>query len=139
MTEVSVELKEKLTCLCRSQEGDVIETHGPVGYGGIGEKFNPTDLVAASLGSCILTIMGVYGGQLGVSLEGTTIKLVKEMQDKPRRIKKILIEITCPRSFDPKITNQLEKAALHCPVHLSLHPEIEQEILFTWGAPVANC
>lgn len=138
MTEVTVELKEKLTCVCRSVEGDVIETHGPKAYGGIGQKFNPTDLVAASLGSCILTIMGIYGGQLGADLEGTRVKLVKTMQDAPRRIKKIIIEIACPRVFEPKITDQLEKAARHCPVHLSLHPEIEQEILFTWGAPVAS-
>lgn len=139
MSQVLVKLKEKLTCVCRSQEGDEIETHGPKAYGGVGEKFNPTDLVAASLGSCILTIMGIYAGQLGVDLEGTSVKLAKTMQDSPRRIKKVLIEIDCPRSFDAKITEQLEKAARHCPVHLSLHPEIEQEIQFNWGAPVASC
>ncbi|MDX8430610.1 MAG: OsmC family protein [Candidatus Algichlamydia australiensis] len=138
MTQVEVELKEKLTCICRSEEGDLIETHGPKAYGGIGEKFNPTDLLAASLGSCILTIMGVYAGQLGVSIEGAKLKLIKEMQDAPRRVKKVVIEIDCPQEFEPKITDQLEKAARHCPVHLSLHPDIEQEITFKWGSLVAS-
>lgn len=138
MSKVKVELKEKLTCISRSEEGDLLETHGPKAYGGLGEKFNPTDLLAASLGACILTIMGVYAGQLGADVQGTTLEVVKEMNEAPRRLKKVVIEVNCPSTFDPKITKQLESAARHCPVHLSLHPDIEQEIRFNWGVPIAS-
>lgn len=133
MSEVQVVLKEKLTSFCTSPEGDVVEIHGPKAYGGLSEKFGPTDLLSASLGSCILTLMGIYSGQLGVDLEEAKIILKKEMAQNPLRISRIEITVYIPNVFDEKITTQLENAARHCPVHQSLHPDIEQVMIFKWG------
>jgi len=121
-------------CVHRENK-DVIWTDAPKDNHGRGEKFSPTDLLAISLGSCILTIMGIQAERLKVDLSGTKASVTKEMaKTPPRRIAKITILVTCPRSFSSELTAQLEKAALHCPVHHSLHPEVVQDITFQWGS-----
>ena len=99
-----------------------------------GNVFSPTDLLAASLGSCMLTLMGMAAKKLGVDLHGSTAEIEKEMVSVPqRRIGRFIVRI---RSFPSPIDSvrlKLEKAALDCPVFLSLHPDIKKEIDFVWG------
>ena len=45
-------------------------TDAPPDNHGRGEAFSPTDLVAASLGSCMMTVMGIKAAKEGISLEG---------------------------------------------------------------------
>lgn len=113
--------------------GEVILTDAPTDNQGEGECFSPTDLLAISLGSCVLTLMGIVAKSLNIDISGTQITVEKEMKGPPRRIGKLILRSRCPRSFDDKIHAQLEKAALNCPVHNSLHPEIIQEMHFQWG------
>ena len=37
----------------------ILQTDAPVDNQGRGEAFSPTDLLAASLGTCMLTVMGI--------------------------------------------------------------------------------
>jgi uncharacterized OsmC-like protein len=104
-----------------------VDVHG-------GNAFSPTDLLAASLGSCMLTLMGLTAKKIGVELDGTTAEIEKEMVSAPqRRIGRLIVRIRSSQSPTDAVRLKLEKAALDCPVFLSLHPEIKKEIDFVWG------
>ena len=96
--------------------------------------FSPTDLLAVSVASCMITIMGIAAKRWGSSFSETTAEIEKEMGAAPKhRLGKLIIRIRCPHLPSPQIREKLEQAALQCPVHASLHPDIKQEIDFVWG------
>jgi putative redox protein len=109
-------------------------TDAPVDNHGKGESFSPTDLVATALGACMLTIMGIYAKRHEIDLTGTTVTVLKEMAQAPvRRIAKLTTEIRVPISKDHPHREALERAAFTCPVHQSLHPDVEKPVTFVWG------
>ena len=110
----------------------IIETDAPVDNQGKGAKFSPTDMVVAALASCMMTIMGIVAKRDGIKLEGVTFKAEKHMSENPRRIAKILIEFYMPQGLSTEQKTKLEKFAHTCPVHQSLHPDINQEIKFIY-------
>ncbi len=112
--------------------GSKIITDAPVDNKGKGEAFSPTDTVATSLASCMLTIMGIKAQEMNVDLRGTFAEVTKSMAANPRRISKIEIKFHFPTHFSEKETAILENAAKTCPVIYSLHPEIEKVISFTY-------
>ena len=122
--------------LTHGPSGKVIETDAPKDNHGRGEAFSPTDLLAASLGSCMVTTMAIAAkNKLGFDIPGVRWEARKEMStDAPRRIVCVSVEIWLPfpRSKDPE--GILEKAALNCPVHQSLHPSVEQPLTLHWQA-----
>ena len=121
------------TRMVHGPSGSVIETDAPVDNHGKGERFSPTDLVASALGSCMLTIMGIVAKRDGIRLEGTAVEVEKHMTaELPRRIAKIVVRFTMAAGIDPAQRTKLEKAAHTCPVTLSLHPDIQQVVGFTW-------
>ena len=130
MAAVHVEYEGKLRTRC-VLNGKEIVTDAPKEVRGLGEMFSPTDLLAASLGSCILTMMGIYAEKLKVDLSGTTVVVEKEML--PQRVKKMKVVVKCPRRFEPDVIKRLQDAAEGCPVHHSLHPDVQQELIFHWG------
>ena len=119
---------------CTHESGATLETDIPKELGGEGKVFSPTDLFAASLGTCMLSLMGIHAKKLGFDLKGSTVEIEKTMSiSPPRRIEKIAIRIRCPKVPTEQIQQKLEQAALNCPVHLSLHGDLKKEIDFTWG------
>ena len=123
---------------CRAKHGPSgieLTTDAPVDNGGKGASFSPTDLVATALGVCMLTIMGLVSERNKLNLEGTTVKVLKEMSaSPPRRISKLTAVFTLPagRNFSDADKTKLENAAKTCPVHQSLHPAIEMDIRFVY-------
>lgn len=121
---------------CEAQHGpsgSKIQTDAPVDNHGRGEAFSPTDLAATSLGACMATIMGIAAERHGIALEGMTVGVDKIMSsDAPRRIAKIEIVFTIPLPPDHPRRKLLEAAALACPVHHSLHPDVEKPVRFDW-------
>ena len=111
---------------------DRIVTDAPVDNNGKGEAFSPTDLVASSLSSCILTVIGIVSKKINYDLTNTKSSVRKIMGDNPRRIAEILVKIEFSKSADSKTKTIIEKAALNCPVAKSLHPDIKQNISFIW-------
>ena len=107
-------------------------TDAPIDNQGKGEAFSPTDSVATALASCLLTIMGIKGDYLQIDLTGTTAAVSKIMGVEPRRIIEVKIDVTFLKGFDSKTQNILERAALTCPVANSLHPDLIQNITFSW-------
>lgn len=113
-------------------------TDAPVDNHGKGEAFSPTDLCATSLGTCMLTIMGIYAERHGIDLRGATVRVEKEMVTTPvRRIGKLATEIRVSLAQDHPQREALERAALTCPVHQSLHPDVEKPVTFVWTGATA--
>ena len=123
-----------LRCECTHlASGCTIVTDAPVDNHGKGEAFSPTDLCSTSLAACMMSIMGIYAQQHGFSVEGMEASITKVMSAGPRRIGKIRIELTMPDGeYTEHQVKALENCAHTCPVHLSLHPDTEQEIVFIW-------
>ena len=107
-------------------------TDAPLDNNGKGEAFSPTDTVATGLASCMLTVMGIKARDMDVDMSGTTAEVTKTMASEPRRISKIEIVIHFPFETNVKTRKILEHTAKTCPVHYSLHPEIEKDIRFNW-------
>ena len=113
--------------------GSTIVTDAPTDNNGKGEAFSPTDLVATSLASCMLTIMGIIAERDGIDLKGAHAEVEKVMSKNPRRISKVGIKIHLNgHLINPPDRDRLERAARHCPVGGSLHPEIEEEVIFVY-------
>ena len=112
--------------------GSIIVTEAPKDNGGTGSKFSPTDLVAAGLGSCILTILSLVAEKDGFDLSHMTATVNKTMSTAPRRIGKLETVIHLPSNLANEQRTRVEKAAMTCPVHHSLHPEIEAPIQFIY-------
>ncbi len=113
---------------------DII-TDAPIDNNGKGEAFSPTDLVATALGSCMMTIMGIFAKNHNIDLKGSEIEITKIMTSElPRRIDKIIVNFNMQSATVLSETDKkkLEKAAHTCPVALSLKVEIKQEIIFNW-------
>jgi uncharacterized OsmC-like protein len=114
--------------------GTTLVTDAPVDNHGKGESFSPTDLVATALGTCIMTTMGIVAARRGVDLAGMTAETEKVMTTTPpRRIASLKTRITIPFPADHEARSVLENAGRSCPVHKSLHPEIDADIEFIWA------
>jgi len=120
------DLRTKMTHL---QSGESVITDAPVDNNGKGEAFSPTDLVASALSSCMLTIMGISAREHQFSIDGATAEITKIMSSNPRRISEVQIQITFPDiSYSPKQKRILEVISKTCPVALSLHPDLKQDV-----------
>lgn len=120
------DLRTKMTHL---QSGESVITDAPVDNNGKGEAFSPTDLVASALSSCMLTIMGISAREHQFSIDGAKADITKVMASNPRRISEVHIEITFPEiSYTPKQKKILEIISKTCPVALSLHPDLKQDV-----------
>lgn len=111
-----------------------IRTTAPRDIGGEGTAFSPTDLVGAGLGGCILTTIAMFAERNDIDLTGSRAHVVKEMTaDSPRRIGRLATTVYLPAARVPEgIRERLEKVANGCPVHHSLHPEIDAPITFVY-------
>jgi len=115
------------------QSGTKIITDAPVDNQGKGEAFSPTDLLAASLGSCMLTIMGIKARANDIDIDGTTCSITKIMAADPRRVSEIVISFKFPKEYNQKDQILLERAALTCPVYYSLHEDLKKTVDFGWA------
>lgn len=122
----TTELRTEMTHL---QSGTIVVTDAPVDNKGKGETFSPTDLVASSLCSCMMTIMGISGREHGFSIDGAEAKVTKVMASDPRRIAEVIIEIEFPDfPYTERHLRIIEHISRNCPVALSLHPDLKQTI-----------
>ena len=119
--------------------GNTLITDAPADNHGKGEAFSPTDLVATALATCILTTIGIVAGRHNWNVTGMTAQVTKEMVAAPvRRIGKLTVVITVPAAQAAALSDEdrqrIENTARTCPVHKSLHPDVELPIVFQWGA-----
>ena len=113
--------------------GKIIQTDAPLDNHGRGEAFSPTDLVSTALGSCMMTIMGIVAERHQWNLVDSTFEIVKHMStEPPRRIAQIDVTFRLPASLSANDRTLLERSAHTCPVTLSLHPDVKQNIVFIY-------
>jgi len=112
--------------------GSEIISDAPLDNNGKGEAFSPTDTVANGLASCMFTVMGIKARDMGVDFSGSTAEVTKIMAADPRRIAEIHVTFQMNLEADEKTRAILERTAMTCPVHYSLHPDIKRVIVFHW-------
>ena len=122
-------------CSLAHQSNAEIGTCAPSDIGGPGDSFSPTDLMGAALGSCILTTIAMWGERHGLDLTDLRAHVTKEMRtEPPRRIGRLVTVITVPTGKLPiEMRERAEQIAMACPVHKSLHPEIDAPIEFIYA------
>ena len=127
----SLYLGELRTSAIHIKSGEKLISDAPIDNNGKGQTFSPTDLVAAALGSCMMTVMGIFANKTGIDLKELHWETIKVMASNPRKISKIQISFhwPLPQAREDQL-KKLKDLALHCPVALSLHPDIKQEINF---------
>jgi len=135
MIEINVTYEGDLRCVAsHGPSGIDVATDAPVDNQGRGESFSPTDLVATALATCMVTIMGIVARRKELAIEGTKLRVGKEMsQDLPRRIARLEVRIEVPLPADHPDKDLLINAAMTCPVNQSLHPDIEVPIEWVWN------
>ena len=133
MSQSNIVYKDNLrTEAVHLSSGEAIITDAPVDNNGKGEAFSPTDLVAAALGSCMITIMGIAAQKHDIDISGTSASVKKIMGSNPRKIDEVVIDISMSNHLNENDRKRLERAALSCPVHKSLHPDLIKTINFSY-------
>ena len=130
MTEISCYYAGDLKCdSIHISSGEKIRTDAPVDHYGKGDNFSPTDLLATSVGTCLLTIMAIKARSNGWEIEDINLKIKKNMtENSNRKIKELIIDIFIPSNL-PKIKfDFLVSAAHQCPVTKSLSESISLKI-----------
>ena len=113
--------------------GDRMRTDAPPDNRGRGEHFSPTDLVAAAMGTCVLTVMGVVARDRNIDMSGAHAQVHKHMQNEPHRhISKLTVEVRLPARLVDKERRILEHAGHACPVHNSLAAQTAVELSFVY-------
>jgi putative redox protein len=123
---------EKRCALEHTSSKSKISTDAPKDNNGKGESFSPTDLTAASLGSCMLTVMAIAVEKEKFKLQGSEFEVEKHMQSDPRKIAQLKLKISVRTNLPKERRPWLEKIAHECPVRLSLHPDIKVEVEFIY-------
>ena len=123
----------RTTCThLRSQS--FFETDAPIDNNGKGERFSPTDLMATSLATCMITVMGIKARTMGFDLNEVKIDVLKIMKADPRRVGGIELTFHIPdalKDLDEKTKAILRNTGETCPVMKSIHPDIEVKV--DWG------
>lgn len=122
---------ELRTVATHMKSGQQIITDAPVDNNGKGEAFSPTDLLATSLGCCMITVMGIVAKRHNINIDGTKVEILKVMAENPRRVSELYLDMFFPsNNYTQKEKDLLEHTALACPVAKSLHPDIKQKTRF---------
>lgn len=138
MVEIKIQYEGNLRCRATHESGVELITDAPKDNMGKGESFSPTDLVATALGTCMLTIMGIVAQRDNIDLSGAMVSVKKEMTPPPRRIARLSVEITVPGDIPAEQQQKLKNAAMTCPVHRSILPEVEMPVSFIFSGQAAT-
>ncbi|RYZ24493.1 MAG: OsmC family peroxiredoxin [Chitinophagaceae bacterium] len=134
MTSTVLYNGELRTTCTHLRSASAFETDAPVDNNGKGERFSPTDLMATSLATCMVTVMGIKARSMGFDLDGIGVDVEKIMKAEPRRVGGIHLTWHIPealRNLDARSRDILKHTAHTCPVARSLHPDIDVQV--NWG------
>lgn len=134
MVNISVVYSGHKKCDLTHPEGAKVRTDAPRDIGGDASGFSPTDMVAGGLAACILTTMAMYAERHGIDLTGATATVEKHMTTppSPRRIARLPVVVTLPASVPVEMRERLERVGHTCPVHASLHTDVDAPIEYLY-------
>ena len=132
MVEMDARYDGDKKCSVSHPEGAALRTDAPKDIGGDASAFSPTDLVAAALASCVLTTIAMFAERHGLDLTGMAAHVGKEMTPPPRRIGRLPLTVTLPASVPAELRATLERVGDGCPVHASLHPDVDAPIEYRY-------
>lgn len=135
MTSTVVYAGDLRTTCTHVKSGNSFDTDAPVDNNGKGERFSPTDLLATSLATCMVTVMGIKAKTMDFDLNGVKIEVLKIMKADPRRVAGIELTFHIPdslKNIDEKTKTILKNTGNTCPVMVSIHPDIEVKV--NWGS-----
>jgi putative redox protein len=131
MTSTVVYESALRTTCTHLRSGNHFETDAPIDNNGKGERFSPTDLMATSLATCMVTVMGIKARTMGFDLDNVKVDVEKIMKAEPRRVSGINLTFYIPENLkltDEKTKSIMRQTGINCPVAKSLHPDIEVNI-----------
>lgn len=129
----SILYKGNLRCEAEHlQSKSTIETDAPTDNRGKGERFSPTDLLCVSLGTCMLTTMGIKASDMNIDITQSKAEVTKHMGSDPRRVTKIEVTVSLPKNINEKERLILERTGNNCPVAKSVHPDINLVLSYEW-------
>ena len=107
-----------------TRSGASLTTDLPPEYGGAGASFSATDLLAAALGVCIATNIDTIADRHGIPLDALSITVDKTLSTNLKRLERLAVQIACSVELPSGVLERLKRAANHCIVHRSLHPDV---------------
>ena len=110
--------------------GNQLITDAPVDNNGKGESFSPTDLLATSMLTCIMTIVAIRADSKGIDVSGMSGSVEKTMAAKPRRVAKLEVVVNLPDGLDLDDRSWLITEGCNCPVCVSVSESIEVDVTF---------
>lgn len=134
MVEIKLKYEGDLHCSATHMpSGNTLVTDAPLDNNGRGQAFSPTDLLATALGSCMATVIGIVARRKEIVVDGMAVTVRKFMsEDFPRRISRLELDLEIPLPASHPDRKLLESAANGCPVHHSIHPDIDVVMNWRW-------
>ena len=131
MVKIEASYDGELRCTAtHGPSGTKLITDAPVDNMGKGESFSPTDLLATSMLTCIMTIVGIRAQSKDVDLSGMKGTVEKSMEANPRRVGKLEINISLPNHLSIEDRSWLITEGCNCPVCHSVSENMEVDITF---------
>ena len=126
MANIHVTLAENLCTTCQL-EGHTETIH--TAFNTPRENMNPGELLAAALGSCMLTMIGFLATRRGENVVGTRAQVTPSFDEKHTRITAFAVQFTFPDTLTQVQKDFYAKAAQACPVHNTLKEDISYTIV----------
>ena len=106
-------------------------TDVPQSIGGRGEYPPPASILAATLSTCMLSMLSFVASKHGINTDG--IAVLANVQEDANGIKGFNLRISVPMKTTPEARAVMERAVRSCPVANALSPEIEKHIVWTFA------
>ena len=131
MTSKVVYLGDLRTECTHIQSGTKIITDAPLDNQGKGEAFSPTDLLATSLASCMMSIIGIYCKNHEINFDSCTAEIEKIMGVNPRKVEKIIVHMDFTgNNWDSSTLEKVIIAGKTCPVAKTIEDSVQIEFNF---------
>jgi uncharacterized OsmC-like protein len=131
MVRIEAKYEGNLRCTATHVlSGNKLITDAPIDNRGKGESFSPTDLLATSMLTCIMTIIGIRAEKKNLDIDGMSGSIEKTMIANPRRIGRLEIRITLPKNLESHDRAWLIKEGCDCPVCFSVNKSMDVDIIF---------
>ena len=131
MVKIDVTYDGNLRCTAtHGPSGKQLITDAPVDNMGKGESFSPTDLLATSMLTCIMTIVAIRADSKKIDVSGMTGSVGKTMASGPRRVAKLEVVVNLPSGLDMEDRAWLITEGCNCPVCVSVSESMEVDVTF---------